>query len=288
MDEYIQSVLEHLDITPADVTIHPEVLPGLTNTSRLITIKGRDYVFRRGTRAAEVLRINRDAEYAALVECNELCGELLYYNRENGDMIRQYIKGEAVANDKIAAPELMDGVIAALKVIHSKTTGFSFTPFEDIRVRTRYCEQNGIPLPSFMPEILLKTDEAERRLKRDIDRFWGLCHGDPFGCNFIMKESGELVLIDYEFSGMGDIRFDLACLVWAYPAELKHEFLRRYAGYCDEALLDSIKDSLFTVMLWNALWAAVKLNDGDCYKDIMDGLFSGIKTWLEQWDGITI
>ena len=86
---------------------------------------------------------------------------------------------------------------------------------------------------------------------------YGLCHNDLNTSN-ILYCSNLVYLIDFEFSGMGDVFFDLATISWFLKDKLQDELIKSYFGYCNIELKNKLKNYLFVVKLWNATWSYVK------------------------------
>lgn len=103
--------------------------------------------------------------------------------------------------------------------------------------------------------------KIKSRYPKEQGSYIGLCHGDPFANNFILSDDGKLYLIDYEFAGMCDVFFDIACIINWFPRENKECFLTEYFGYCDGAMLDRVCDFNFIQILWNGTWSYVKSRD---------------------------
>ena len=69
-------------------------------------------------------------------------------------------------------------------------------------------------------EKLLQEDKAKKVL----------CHGDSYSPNFLLNEAGEMSLIDWEYSGMGDPAGDLGTFIGCsnYTVEEAEKVLEIY------------------------------------------------------------
>ena len=89
-----------------------------------------------------------------------------------------------------------------------------------------------------------------------------LCHNDITAGNIIIKE-GKIYLIDFEFSGMNDIYYDLAGFCCMLNDEKREIFLNNYFKdeKCDK---EKLNDYIKINFLWNASWNLIKyLENGD-------------------------
>lgn len=285
MDLFQNFIIDKLAFKPEDISFEASFVGGLTNKSAVFTHKSRKYFLRLGTPQSGPLGINRYAEYEALRAVSDTVGETFYFNPLNGDMVMDFIEGAVLSRDHLSQKEWIDKTVELFKEVHSKRISFDFRPFEDIAARFRYCRERCIPLPEELNAVLDNCHMVRERLFPIPQRFYGLCHNDPFEGNYIVGIDGKLRLIDYEYAGNGDIFFDLACRAWGYTPELRKYLLERYFGYCTDELYERLHDSVFVVALWNASWAAVK-SETQTPQDKFDykaGLFSTI-TSLSEWD----
>lgn len=90
-------------------------------------------------------------------------------------------------------------------------------------------------------------------------KFLGLCHNDPNIHNLILGE--RILLIDFEFSGMGNVFFDIACICGLWDTADQRLFLKKYFGYENNDILKTLKDYTFLQLIWNGTWAYMKCLD---------------------------
>ncbi len=238
-------------------------LPGATNASFLCTYRGKKYACRLATETSGILAISRKAESAALKAVSELgCGApLIYFDPDTGDMITAFIEGRAVTGEDYDDPAFIERTALLMKRLHGLKTEFVFDPFADIERKTAYIREKGVPLHERFGEVYDAYRRTAARCRGG--EYTGLCHGDPFATNFILSDDGGLFLIDYEFAGMCDVFFDIACMIPWYTQENKELFLTAYFGRCDQAILGRVRDFNFVQILWNGTWSYVKSLDAD-------------------------
>lgn len=253
---------------------------GLTNQNYIITVDNNRYAVRLGRRNAYELGINREGEYAALKAVAEagIGAEVVYFSVETGNMVTKYIDGVKWKAEDTKELENMERIVSVMKKVHElPEIPYHFSPYKDINYRIEYARKNNLYLPADIEILVAGMKEIQRERKKYEALYTGLCHNDPFPNNYL--DDGTLRLIDWEYSGMGDIFFDLAIICMPFRKEQKEEFLMKYFGDCNEENLSALKQMEYIVTLWNAMWAVMQLRlsqgEGSVnYKDISDYLFS--------------
>jgi len=247
---------------------------GATNLSYFCEYKGEKYIIRIGAENSDLLVINRHAEKAAMeaVRGADYCVPLIYFNAENGDMVTQYVDADEMTGKEYGQEENIIRRAAIMKDLHSRKTDYFFNPYDDVEKKLAYIKQYNIPMHE-------KFDEAYGIYKtaRDANpifekQYLGLCHNDVTAGNcLITKDKKRIYLIDYEFSGMGNIFNDLLCNVAGCPEEKQRLFLSEYFGEYKDYMAKKLKDFHIIVMMWNVTWAYLKsIAPGGANVDFMD------------------
>ncbi|MHB1154825.1 MAG: phosphotransferase [Eubacteriales bacterium] len=236
---------------------------GATNASFACVYRGKKYVCRLASESSDILAINRKAEYAALKVVSELGlgATLVYFDTETGNMITSYIEGRTVTGVDYGSLEFIKRTAEMMKRLHKLKTEFVFDPIADIERKITYIKERIVPLHNKFADVYRIYLEISSRYPKEESAYTGLCHGDPFANNFILSDDSKIYLIDYEFAGMCDVFYDLACMISWYPQEKKEFFLTAYFGYCDEAMLKRVRDFNYIQLFWNGTWAYVKSCD---------------------------
>ena len=262
MQERVERLLRTAGFVPEECDLSERQL-GSTNQSFQFTHRGEKYVLRLGTNRADVLAINRSAEHAAMAIAAGLGigATLTYFDEPTGDMITRQIDGRELSAADFEAPEAVRDAALLLKRLHREKIDFAFDPNADIEKRLAYVREKGVPLHSRFEEAYRAYLDARERVAHTPEEFIGLCHNDPFANNFLRAEGGKLTLIDYEYAGMGNVFYDVACLIASWPVERKIAFFTAYFGSYAPGMLASLRDWAIIVMLWNGLWAYVKSQD---------------------------
>ncbi len=251
---------------------------GLTNQNYKVNVDHSEYIVRLARKNSYELGIDRQAEYAAMKAAADIGvgADIVYFSIQTGNMITRYINGAKWEDKDTALPENLKRIADVMKRIHKlPAISFSFSPYKDIYNRIDFAHKNNLELPEDIENLVFKMEHIQKERQQKQGSYLGLCHNDPFPNNFL--DTSTLRLIDWEYSGMGDIFFDLAIICIPYTKEQKEEFLIHYFGECDTEKLAGLEQMAYVVTLWNALWAVLqrKLSDGDAdYKGIADYLFS--------------
>ncbi len=255
---------------------------GLTNANYKVTVDHCEYIVRLARKNSYELGIDRQAEYTAMKAAADIGvgADIVYFSTETGNMITRYINGAKWEDKDTALPENLKRIANVMKQIHQlPAIPFSFSPYKDIYDRIEFAHKNNLELPEDIENLVFKMASIQKERHKKLATCLGLCHNDPFPNNFL--DTATLRLIDWEYSGMGDIFFDLAIICMPYTKEQKEEFLILYFGECDAEKLAGLEQMTYVVTLWNALWAVLqrKLSNGDAdYIGIANYLFSVART----------
>jgi thiamine kinase-like enzyme len=182
------------------VTIEP-LGGGITNRNFKVAADEGRFVLRIGGRDTELLGIDRSAECAASRIAAELGlgPEVVAFVEPEGYLVTKYVDGE-VGKVDIAR------VGAALRRLHD---GPPFPGrFDSFRVVETYrvtAQEHGVGVPAVYGRAKELADQIERRRA---DASLRPCHNDLLNANFI-DDGVRLVLVDWEYAGMGDPFFDL-------------------------------------------------------------------------------
>jgi thiamine kinase-like enzyme len=242
-----------------DIKVRP-LAGGLTNQSFYLEVGGQPFVLRVSGENARQLGIDREAEFAALATAARagLAPEVVCLLRPEGHLVRRFVEGKAWEGEELARPELMRRAVATLRQVHQlPPIEAEFSPFREIDRHLRTAAELKISVPDDTAALIRHAAGIEQQFWRRPSSDTGLCHNDPFACNFIASDRG-VVLIDWEFAGMGDVYFDLATVAGDAPPAQRTAMLEAYFGHVTaeaEAKLAAIR---FVMHLWNWTWALLQ------------------------------
>lgn len=260
----IENILNGAGLDPTGVEIDMSAPLGGTNTSYICAdrITGAKYVLRLAAESSGAIGINRRGELAALKAAASVgCGAPLYYfNADSGDMLTGFIEGRMLSPDDFT-PENVPAFAEIMKRLHSRKTEFIFDPVADVERRLGVIAANNIPLHSGFGINYAFYRKIADKYRFVPDRFSGLCHGDPFAANFIMKPDKSLTLVDFEFSGTGNIFFDMSCLISSWSDAMRADFWQDYFGDINPEYDLMLRDWDVINVMWNCTWAYLKSLD---------------------------
>ncbi|WP_139992318.1 guanitoxin biosynthesis pre-guanitoxin N-oxide kinase GntI [Paenibacillus paridis] len=256
---------------------------GLTNRNFIVFNGGEKVVVRIGGAKSHELGINRHAEAAALqvLDGHSIAPELLFLDPENGHMITRFVQGRAFRDEDLM--EQIDGIVDLFKRIHQMPSiAYEFSPYRDIEDRIQLARARQLSLPSTLDSLVNKLLNIQHSRALEAARFRGFCHNDPFANNFLYD--GSIRLLDWEYAGMGDILFDLACMGCSFTPNEKERLLSSYFGEAEgKALLSALDNMIFVVQFWNAMWATLQIGQPHPthdYAKIADYMFKSLESQL--------
>lgn len=224
------NICNTLNVTPAEITNIKPIKDGLTNTSFCFDCKGETYVYRHPGKGTQEY-INRLSEAASMKIAAELGIDKTFVvmNEDEGWKISKFIKNARLLDydDK----EDIDKAVTLMTKLHRSGK------------KTEYAIEFEKGLEEFK-EKLIKRNRFEFDDKEELEAMVGkivgylerdqvehtICHGDCYSPNFLVDGEGNISLIDWEYSGMGDPTSDIGTFVACsdYTLEQAKEFIQIY------------------------------------------------------------
>ena len=232
---------------------------GGTNTSFFVSYKDEGYVLRIASNNSYFLRIDRKAEASAtkIASDNRIGLQLYFFNEQNGDMITRFSSGHLPTVNELKEIKNLDKLVAQLKKLHSNHIEHIFEPTTDIERRANRISEFQILRNR---KAYIRAMELYIAIKDKFPpyepKYWGLCHNDPSNFNMLLGE--DLKLIDYEFAGMGNVFYDVACICGLWNEKEQIHFLNRYFGSAKKIYFEYIKYYTILELIWNGTWAYIK------------------------------
>ncbi len=183
---------------------------GITNNNYRVDIGKEAFVVRVPGANTELLGINRSYEYAANLAAGKLgiAPEVFYFIQPEGYLITRFIDGRPIPPEEISQPGNIRRVMQTLRMIHSMgPIPGKFDVFRIIQEYSILALRYRVALPANYDWLISHTAEAEKALTSQSPELRP-CHNDLLNANFLTN--GRLYILDWEYSGMGDIFFDLA------------------------------------------------------------------------------
>ena len=199
---------------------------GPTNASFLVEQKGEKLVLRLDRPETAALGLDRENEkqVSAAVAAAGLGPEYRYFDPEQGICLRPWLTGRSWSVSDLQEPRNLERLAILLRRLHSLPAVGK--PFDPLAAARRYA-------------VALGTEQAARLADGAADLIGAgqggetaLCHNDLVCENIFEAEDGRLLLIDWEYAGIGDPYFDLAVVVQhhLFDPVLSRGFLDAWLG----------------------------------------------------------
>lgn len=239
-----------------------EPLGGLSNNNYKAIYYSNSYFIRLCE--PTIFNINRQNELNIINKSSSLnlCNTPIYFNVSTGNMIYKWIDGDMPTELHINSKNFLSNLCENLKKLHQLNCKYYFDPFNEIIERIKICNYLKLSLPPYINSLIEKLYRLKDELEKN--KLIGLCHNDLNISNILISKT-NLYIIDYEFSAMSDIFFDLATIAWLQSYNGRINLLKAYFGTFNIKDYDKLLKYLYVVKLLNALWSLLKstesLND---------------------------
>jgi thiamine kinase-like enzyme len=232
---------------------------GITNHNVKVELDGETYVLRVAGRDTDLLGIDRSVELAATraAAARGIGPEVVDFVEPEGWLVTRFVRGEIPGVEPMREPEMLARVAAALRRFHDGPPIPGV--FDSFRVVESYRETalaRGGEVPSAYDWAYGIAREIEVR-RGGVAR--APCHNDLLNANFL--DDGErLVIVDWEYAGMGDRFFDLAnfSINHELGAEETDALLRAYFGELREEDARATRLMRFMSDFREAMWGVVQ------------------------------
>jgi thiamine kinase-like enzyme len=191
--------------------VRAEVLGGgITNRNFRVRVDGESFVVRLAGKDTGLLGIDREAERRA-TEAAHAAGvapEVIAFVPELGALVTRFVEADPLPPEDLEDPETLEAVVRSIRAIHEMAPiPSTFDAFAVVREYRAVAEAHGVQIPPAYGEAVAVADRiaasfASRPLP---DR---PCHDDLLNANFL-RTPERVVIVDYEYAGMGDLFFDL-------------------------------------------------------------------------------
>ena len=242
---------------------------GITNTSFIVTVNNSSYVLRLPGNNPDV--INRKAEKYNMLKAEELGITLpsIIFDDDNGIKISEYFDIYTYSKSDFRDKSMRDNALERLKELHQSSIVFEEN-FSPLTVFRNIADESS----NLEKEAKEAGDEIIKKIK-EIGIENKPCHHDLYHGNFIIYKN-ETLLIDWEYSSMGDIYFDYADLFWQNEFD-KDLILRKRT--LNELGINSIENiekfeyfEMLSMITWG-LWAMRRSsNDSDGEKALNNAI----------------
>lgn len=269
-----------------------ERLGGMTNHSYKVQLADDEELLVRIPGEGTEEMINRtDERKSTELACNlGLDTELLYFGDE-GTKVMRFIHNpqpmdEAVMKQHDIIPQAAE---IFYKLHHSGVdTGVRFEVFEMAALYENIIRDAGVAFYEDYDDIKNQVFEIKNEIDAGKPAVRVPCHNDSLVANWVLDESGKLFLVDWEYSGMNEPMWDLACLSIEanYDTEdddyLLECYFKRTIGAEERKAFIAAK--LYVDYLWT-LWGLTRVPfDGQFMQEYADERYARLKKNIEAYE----
>jgi thiamine kinase-like enzyme len=237
-----------------------EELPGgITNVNYKASTPEGVYVIRLFGRDAELLAIDRAVERAATSMAAGLGigPELVVSVPQEGYLVTRFLPGQQVAPEHMRSPAMLARVAATLRALHQgPAIPGTIDPFTVVD----FYRDNAVARGADPGEDYAWARPIASRIEQAVAfSKTAPCHGDLLTANFI-DYAGQLYLVDWEYAGMSDPRFDLAnfSVNHGFGIDEDRDLVRLYFGDADERALAVVRLLRFMSAFREAMWSVLQ------------------------------
>lgn len=292
----LENLCEHLskifetDVPPQEVKISP--IGGMSNKNFKVEYADKLYVLRLPGAGSETM-VDRSNEQVNSLLASELGinPPIRYFSAESGIKLADFIQGaQALGQATIQRTQNLKQIATILRLLHGASFRLSndFNGFTELRkyehtLTTAYASRAGSTKNlDIVPALQARINELGVTLAP--------CHNDLVPENFIISTTGELFLIDWEYSGMNDPHWDIAALFLEsrFSEEAKAYFFAHYfpEGTPKDSPEKILIYQILMDLLWS-LWTDIKEAEGEDFgsygSDRYARALTNIKLWEEDY-----
>jgi thiamine kinase-like enzyme len=262
--ETVHQIIARIPIWQGLKDIQVEQIAGLTNRNYRVTANGERFVLRVSGQNTARLGINRTYELAALRHAAEagLGPEVVAFLPPEGHLVTRWVEGRHWGVPEYRTPAHVRLLTETVKRLHTlPANGAVFSPFQRINAYLETARSFNVPLPPGFVSCLDTMCAVEIDQQNDPSDWRRMCHNDLVSVNYLYIEKPETILVlDWEFSGLGDIYYDLATVVYTHdsdgpiPPELEAVMLNSYFGTFTAFQQRRLLGMKYMLMLFTGLW----------------------------------
>jgi thiamine kinase-like enzyme len=237
------------------LTIRP-LRGGLTNHNYLVTSKGQRFVLRIAGENSALLGINRHVEHSCARHAFQvgIGPEVVAFLPEHRAMLTRFVPGRPLLSRDLHSPAVMHRLVRAIRTYHeSSAAEGAFEPFKTIRRYYLEAKKRKAPFPSTMTQAFGALEHIENKI--EAPEFLHNCHNDLLRSNFVHHRNSVWIL-DWEYSGRGDLFFDLGNLAAnnLFSHEQEVTLLRFYFGEARASALQRLRLMRLVSEMREATW----------------------------------
>ena len=261
----VQQIISRVPAWQGTREIHFQQIGGLTNTNYRVQVDGECFVLRVSGENARHLGISRQHELTALQAAARvgLAPEVVLFLLPEGHLITRWIEGRHWDVTEYRTPKHIRLLTETVKRIHAlPSSGAVFSPFERVTAFVASARRFDVALPHHFDSFLRTIGVVEDDQRGDSSSWQRFCHNDLVAVNYLFNEAEQSIkVLDWEFSGLGDIYYDLATVVYTHdsdgpiPSDLEEVMLASYFGDVSARHHRRLQGMKYMLMLFTGAWA---------------------------------
>jgi thiamine kinase-like enzyme len=188
---------------------------GITNRNFCVTFGDSDYVVRLPGKDTDLLGIDREAERNANRQAAALglAPKVAAALENPACLVTCFVAGHEMTAEELRRPDAVSDVARALREFHDSGLALP-TEFRVLDIARDYAEvarSRGSEPPEPFGDALAGARAVVQAVAEDPEHAPVPCHNDLLPANFL-RDEGRIVIVDWEYAGMGDRFFDLGNL----------------------------------------------------------------------------
>lgn len=262
--ETVYEIIARIPVWQGLRDIRVEQIAGLTNRNYRVTAGGERFVLRVSGQNAARLGINRAHELTALRSAAEagLGPEVVAFLPPEGHLVTRWVDGRHWDVPEYRTPAHVRRLTETAQRIHAlPANGAVFSPFLRVNSYLETARSFDVPLPPGFDACLETMCAVEADQHNDPSAWRRMCHNDLVSVNYLYLAQAEaIIVLDWEFSGLGDIYYDLATVVYTHdsdgpiPPDLEMVMLKCYFGSVTALQQRRLLGMKYMLMLFTGLW----------------------------------
>jgi thiamine kinase-like enzyme len=185
---------------------------GITNRNYRVHFGGDDYVVRLPGKDTNLLGIDREAERLATKRAAEvgIGPKVAAMLEDPACLVTCFVEGRELTSEELRGPDALAEVARGLRSYHDSGLELPtrFHVQEVVREYAEVSRSRGGAVPEEFEESLARADEIVAAVADDPEHASRPNHNDLLAANFLQSDKG-IVIVDWEYAGMGDPFFDL-------------------------------------------------------------------------------
>jgi thiamine kinase-like enzyme len=276
---------------------------GITNRNYRVNFGGDEYVVRLPGKDTNLLGIDREAERVATSKAAELGigPKVAAMFQDPPCLVTCFVEGRELTSEELREPGVLAEVAHGLRAFHESGLELptTFNVYDVVQEYAEVARSRGAELPEAFHESLERAGEIVSAVRDDPEHEPRPNHDDLLAANFL-HTGDHVVIVDWEYAGMGDPFFDLGN--FAVNNELTEaDDERLLEAYFGEPATPRRKAALnlfrfmsdFREAMWGVIQSAVSELEYDfpAYADKHFGRLTEtgsdprFRTWLEEARG---